>query len=444
MASRRGLLGSVIVAGSYLVFGGDDPLGGGGGGTIPVDLGVSTLEPEGVDWESATLAGELEFIDGTSRADVLFEYYKVDGDDVIETSTERVSEPAEFYRAINGLDPETEYAAIALAEANGTIAEGSLVEFATEAEPSIEVVTTDTVDEIGEEQARLYGEVVDMTNTDEANAYFEYRPKTDEERQDSEIVVVSEPQTYDVLLEGLEPATEYEGRAKAIAADRDDVVDYGEFVNWETEGPDIPDSAIAHYDAQALSGDDGDAVSTWPDELGDYDATGGSPVIRDDGINGHRALEFDASSGDNFTASIGTRSQPNTVFAVVELDDSTDYRSVMDSNGSERETVFWSSSDGWNIFAGNNSPDGSTDTSVQLLSGLFDGSNSNMREDGTESTTGDAGSDGLVDLTIAGDSDQGRTWSGYLGELVICDGAVTGSERDSYEQDLADKWGITL
>ena len=47
-----------------------------------------------------------------------------------------------------------------------------------------------------------------------------------------------------------------------------------------------PDNTVAHYDASQLSLDDGDTVSVWPDEQGDYDLDTqiGSPTYVESGI----------------------------------------------------------------------------------------------------------------------------------------------------------------
>jgi len=204
----------------------------------------------------------------------------------------------------------------------------------------------------------------------------------------------------------------------------------------------IPDSAIAHFDAQSAfgSGDDGTTVSTWTDELGNYDVTGGSPVVRESGINGFRAVEFDAD--DSLTAQFdATATQPNTIIGVFE----TSTAGTVVSGYSTREEIYWNGGDNsYAIFAGSSGVSGSNSDNVAVVTALFDGANSFIRINGAEVASGDAGGNDLDGLSLGYESNIGRYLTGYIGEMVPCDAALTTSEIEAEEQRMANKWGIAL
>lgn len=264
--TRRGLLGSAAITGSYLVYGnsGGSDLGGGAGGTSE-NLAAVTDGVDQIGWESATLLGRLEIMEGTSYAEAFFEFRPTGAEDVTMTATERLEEPQDFSRAVSDLMPDTEYEVRAVVESANAYDEASWTTFQTEAKPNIEVVTTNGVEEIGQTEARVHGEVIEMTNIEEANAYFEYRATTATEYQDSDGILIQSPQQYDELLTGLEPATEYEARARADAT-QGDWTDNGKLITWTTKAA-IPDSAINQYLYPDYSS------SQWADSIGALDLT---------------------------------------------------------------------------------------------------------------------------------------------------------------------------
>ena len=203
----------------------------------------------------------------------------------------------------------------------------------------------------------------------------------------------------------------------------------------------IPDSVVAQYDAQQFEGQDSQTIQTWPAEIGN-DATGGDPTVVDDGINGNTALDFDGVD-DEFTAALSTITQPNTIITVAELSDpnESDRMWIVDGD-SNQHAVYWSNSNNA-IFAGN-TLSGSTEQGVQLRTGVFDGADSILREDGGQTATGDAGSNSLDGVRIGDSAAVDENWDGLIGEIIIYDAALSQSEIDSEEQRLASKWGITI
>ena len=153
----------------------------------------------------------------------------------------------------------------------------------------------------------------------------------------------------------------------------------------------IPDNTVAHYDASQLSLNDGDTVSVWPDEQGDndLDIQTGSTTYVESGINGNPAITF---NGDGLEVTGLSVTQPNTTYLVFE------YRSGAWDDGrvlsgvSERQLVGWAApaQSNWVTYAGI-SLDGTQDINIQLITAVFDGANSIIREDGVETGVGDAG-----------------------------------------------------
>ena len=203
------------------------------------------------------------------------------------------------------------------------------------------------------------------------------------------------------------------------------------------EGSAIPDNTVAHYDASQLSLDDGDTVSVWPDEQGDndLDTPTGSPTYVESGINGNPAIAFD---GDGLESTGVSVTQPNTTYVVFEFQSGWDNGQLL-SGVSERQITAWADSvlNNWRTYAGD-PIDGSTDLDIQLMTTVFDGPNSIIREDGVETAVGDAGTNDLGGLSVG--IDQTTYADAYVSEIVLVN---SGSVDLDFENQLLEKWGIT-
>jgi hypothetical protein len=212
--------------------------------------------------------------------------------------------------------------------------------------------------------------------------------------------------------------------------------------------PAIPDSVVAQYNAQKLSGlSGGDTVGTWPDRSaaspgGDASSNGG-PTYRSSGINGYTSVDFDGTD-DQFTTPSDTLSQKFVVFMVVNIDDTSANRAVIGSQNSDMDFYYDDFNAGWAIFAGSGPLIGSNSTGRQLFVAVFDGADSVIREDGTQTASGDIGTNGLDSLSIGWHENVGgRYWQGDIGFIEIHDGNVSNG-LTTREQEIADMWGITL
>jgi len=176
----------------------------------------------------------------------------------------------------------------------------------------------------------------------------------------------------------------------------------------------------------------------------DLDTGGYSGVGRT--INGVQAGDFDGT--DDYLAGAvfdSTISQPNTVYAMYELDD-TGERHLWDSEGSSERHVFYASSTDWNTFAGLQPLD-VPNTDSGLVTATFDGSNSIVRQNGSQTASGDPGSDGMgaVSLGRRPPANGGnRYYNGTIGEVLVYNVLHDSSTISDVETYLANKWGISI
>jgi hypothetical protein len=207
-----------------------------------------------------------------------------------------------------------------------------------------------------------------------------------------------------------------------------------------------PDNTVAHYDASQLSLNDGDTVSVWPDEQGDndLDTQTGSPTYVESGINGNPAIAFD---GDALEVTGLSVTQPNTTYLVFEYHGGFDGGRVL-SGVSGRQLTAWAERTedvNWRTFAGGDL-NASTDLGIQQMTAVFDGADSSIRENGVETSVGDAGTNDLGGLSVGYDSygyenGEGRHYvDAYVSEIVVVN---SGSVNLGFENHLLEKWGIT-
>lgn len=200
----------------------------------------------------------------------------------------------------------------------------------------------------------------------------------------------------------------------------------------------------AWYDATELSLSDQDSVTTWTDETGNgHDLTAGtSPTYVTNGINGNSSVRFDGVD-DFLDVAFSTLSQPNTIFIVLDASAGGGAQHVYDSEdgSNNRNAIDTDSDDSWVMFAGNVVTGGNNSQSPQMLSALYSGSSSILRQDGTQVINGDAGTQGLNGFTLGSRHDQSAHFTGDIGEVLIYPQDKSGifSDVESY---LSNKWGL--
>lgn len=213
-------------------------------------------------------------------------------------------------------------------------------------------------------------------------------------------------------------------------------------------GSAIPDSAILQYDANQLSGySSGDAVDPLADFYASNDAAAfGDPLYNTDAQNGNAIVDYDGTD-DRHGTDLTDISQPFTSITVISTANQTGSVERVwgyDASGDNDVDVYSSAGDKWAIYAGGSALSGGTTAPPLILTAIFDGSNSRIRENGTQTVTGDPGSAALQSISMAGDAD-GRYFEMGLGEQLIYDADLeaTGDLGDE-EQRLSDKWGIAI
>lgn len=204
----------------------------------------------------------------------------------------------------------------------------------------------------------------------------------------------------------------------------------------------------AHFDAFTSEfGDrDGEGVSTWPDAVNGIEATGGSPVVRENGINGHRALEFDGDALSVGADDWESVDQPTTVVIVAELHDHSAPARIIDHDDADsgRNHVSWFDNS-WSIYAGRRAR-GTDVADRQLLTAVFDANESELREGGGRTVLDqegvNAGAQALEDLCIGAQRGTSDPWTGYIGEILVFDARLSDRQIGDVERHLIEKWDI--
>jgi len=209
---------------------------------------------------------------------------------------------------------------------------------------------------------------------------------------------------------------------------------------FDTSASGIPDSGDLHarYD---FSEEDGSLPIT--DQTGNgYDLVSGTYSGVGASINGVQAGDFDGAD-DNVYTSFASESQPNHVFIVINSDAVTGNTSPFDGDTAVSQLVFVTNVSGnWAMIAGSTLEDGTANTGPIIISALFNGSNSAIRVNGTEST-GDAGTTALDGVSLGARGDGSNNYDGAIGEVLVYPQDKSSVVGD-IEKYLADKWGITL
>lgn len=211
----------------------------------------------------------------------------------------------------------------------------------------------------------------------------------------------------------------------------------------------IPDSVIEQFNAQsAFSTSDADSeVNEWKGELDNITLTGDSPIVRENGINGFRSLEFDGVD-DHLGSNITDQNQPITIFMVFEAffgDSHSEDRRMFwrDTADDDVFVIYWDDDSEWTIETDSDDITGTNDSSINLLTGVFDGSDSVLRENGSQTGTGNLGSTSLQSIRLGNRVSEDQGWDGYIGFCEIHDG-LPSNGLETREQDIADLWDINL
>ena len=214
----------------------------------------------------------------------------------------------------------------------------------------------------------------------------------------------------------------------------------------------IPDSDVVYDAIESFDpADDGTTINSWNDyQQLQPDLTGGDPTIDDDGI-GDVSLLFD-SVDDALTASSSewtTLTQPITAYVVI--DPASDFDDTVSQNVTGREssgdgrtgTVEWRENATWQLFGGT-ALEGSSTVQRNLITGVFDGADSIIREDGTETGSGDAGSEDWESLSLGALDGNRNHFDGHIAALYIQDERASSSKIADTESIIDSRWNLGL
>lgn len=212
----------------------------------------------------------------------------------------------------------------------------------------------------------------------------------------------------------------------------------------------IPDSAIAQYVSTVLSKNDGDTVTTLPDNIGSNDVNGGEPKYKENIQNGNSILRYD-DTDDYLNTSIPEQTIPFSVTAVcVDVDEN-------DNNGQDQAIFAQADSTddnyflgwrygGWGYVIGGAGQGAETVSPPVILTWVVQSSDSAfLRVNGSD--IGASGSDSISVTSIeigASESGTNTVLNGDIAEVVFYNDELSSAEIDSEEQRLADVWGITI
>jgi len=211
---------------------------------------------------------------------------------------------------------------------------------------------------------------------------------------------------------------------------------------------------ICWYDASDLatitesSGD----VSQWDDKSGEgnhlVQATGvNQPTTGADTQNGKNVITFNDASEylhvDSFVG--GSLSQPNTIFITLLPDsDTAALHTYIDGDTSgQRQLIDQLTTTGnYRIFAGNSTPSSTVrNTSFTQLTAVFNGASSSLRENASEIHTGNVGSNPVDGINVNANVNEALGGTIRVGEILIYDAEITGTDLTSIEQYLVNRWG---
>lgn len=214
----------------------------------------------------------------------------------------------------------------------------------------------------------------------------------------------------------------------------------------------IPDSGnlYARYDSRELGLSDQDTVSTWPDEVGSADLSAlGAPVYETNIQNGNPAVFYDGTDDAHEATSgvFGTVSQPFTVYLVVIDPADNALHALFGDNTAAKAWTRFEDDGNYSVNWGSYTSSGAYGFDTTIITARIDGSNSVIRDAGTEALSGDFGANGLegILLGVLNDGAGKQDWyGGHFGEIDVYDVGHNNATINEVESYLSDGWGIAV
>ena len=214
--------------------------------------------------------------------------------------------------------------------------------------------------------------------------------------------------------------------------------------------PPIPTSTFLQYDASALTGlSNNDVVNTLTDNVGSNDASANqSPIYLQNEFNGLPIVRYGLN--DTHLTTFSVVNQPFTaitVFKNFNYTGSGTNRVWTRPSFGQQDTNLSRTSSGYTMYAGNPGEVSSTRTDTSgIFACIFDGTNSELRINGSTVATGDVGNNTLGGIELAGQTFENIFFASYdLAEHLFYDEDLRSTNELAQEESrLSSKWGITI
>jgi hypothetical protein len=207
----------------------------------------------------------------------------------------------------------------------------------------------------------------------------------------------------------------------------------------------VPDFALASWDATKLTLTDGDSISTFTDSVGQFDLSNGASTYQANVQNGNAVARYGGSADYNSANAPSDITQPFTVTAVV-VDfsaPSTDRFTVLGHLADDFPQLWWDQGK-WSVYGGS-FINGNNTSPPLVLAAVFDGANSLLRENGTQTASGDVGGYTIQSASIGAQNGVEYYIDGDIGEVTVYDGNLDAEGKlADEEQRLAEKWGVSI
>lgn len=177
----------------------------------------------------------------------------------------------------------------------------------------------------------------------------------------------------------------------------------------------------------------------------------GEPSLVSNGINDNPVVYFDDSNNDYLSVTLSSNiHHPITIYAVMQaqsLRGNTNQIFMTNNATNSRVIEYRGNTNGAysTNYGGNFATGGNWDTNPVIFTSIADGSNSEVRANGTTKGTGNVGSNSLGSINLgAGNSYPGNDMDTYLGELRIYENNHSLKTVNEVETQLSEKWGISI
>jgi len=213
-----------------------------------------------------------------------------------------------------------------------------------------------------------------------------------------------------------------------------------------------PNGLVHRYDATNLSVTDGETVSSWPDQEGSADLSGGiAPTYQSSTINVNAIVRYDGVD-DYLEVEYATISEPYQIYVVGQMQTLTGSSPVIIVDGWSNAAHqigqdIQNSTDKWYGYQGTPVRAGNADTNPHVFEGIFRAgpNNDEILTEGTQELAGDTGTAASDGLTVGTRGDTSGNYANVdVGEILIYDTELSSSQAIDVRQYLSDKWGIAL